>query len=178
MQLKHRMKQNRKATHIQWDVDDLEDLELLPTEIDIPDDMTDMEEISDYITDQTGFCHNGLSLVAFLKSAAMQPSMRKCITDFRIGWKRSSGKEEKRLRKKWKKPENFSGFFLLLGKQNQVFIGSYSVEAKRRLKSTCWRSKQEQISDRRPVFFRLKKRFSVFVICFWLASATKNCSDS
>lgn len=106
------------------------------------------------------------SLVAFLKSAAMQPSMRKCITDFRIGWKRSSGKEEKRLRKKWKKPENFSGFFLLLGKQNQVFIGSYSVEAKRRLKSTCWRSKQEQISDRRPVFFRLKKRFSVFVICF------------
>ena len=42
MQLKHRMKQNRKATHIQWDVDDLED-----------------EEISDYITDQTGFCHNG-----------------------------------------------------------------------------------------------------------------------
>ena len=55
MQLKHRMKQNRKATHIQWDVDDLEDLELLPTEIDIPDDMTDMEEISDYITDQTGF---------------------------------------------------------------------------------------------------------------------------
>ena len=95
-----------------------------------------------------------------------------------IGWKRSSGKEEKRLRKKWKKPENFSGFFLLLGKQNQVFIGSYSVEAKRRLKSTCWRSKQEQISDRRPVFFRLKKRFSVFVICFWLASATKNCSDS
>lgn len=57
------MKRNRKATHIQWDVDELEDLELLPTEIDIPDDipddMTDMEEISDYITDQTGFCHNG-----------------------------------------------------------------------------------------------------------------------
>lgn len=65
-----------------------------------------------------------------------------------------------------------------IGKQNQVFIGSYNVEAKRRLKSTCCRSKQEQISDRRPVFFRLKNRFSVFVICFWLASATKNCSDS
>lgn len=63
MQLKHRMKQNRKATHIQWDVDDLEDLELLPTEIDIPDDMTDMEEISDYITDQTGFCHNGFIVI-------------------------------------------------------------------------------------------------------------------
>lgn len=82
------------------------------------------------------------------------------------------------IERKWKKPENISGFFLLLGKQNQVFIGSYNVEAKRRLKSTCCRSKQEQISDRRPVFFRLKNRFSVFVICFWLASATKNCSDS
>lgn len=111
------MKRNRKATHIQWNVDELEDLELLPTEIDIPDDMTDMEEISDYITDQTGFCHNGFimspSLAAFLKSAAMQPNMRKCITDFRIRWMRSSGKEEKRLRKKWKKPEIFSGFFFV-----------------------------------------------------------------
>ena len=49
----------KKAVNIQWDVDDPEDLELLPKEIDIPDGMTDMEEISDYITDQTGFCHNG-----------------------------------------------------------------------------------------------------------------------
>lgn len=49
----------RKAVNIQWDVDDPEDLELLPKEIDIPDGMTDMEEISDYITDQTGFYHNG-----------------------------------------------------------------------------------------------------------------------
>lgn len=36
-----------------------EDMESLPTEIEIPDGMTDIEEISDYITDQTGFCHNG-----------------------------------------------------------------------------------------------------------------------
>lgn len=53
------MKRNRKATHIQLDVDEPEDMESLPTEIDIPDGMTDIEEISDYITDQTGFCHNG-----------------------------------------------------------------------------------------------------------------------
>lgn len=34
---------------------------LLPkaADIEIPDGMTDIEEISDYITDQTGFCHNG-----------------------------------------------------------------------------------------------------------------------
>lgn len=33
------------------------------------------------------------------------------LEKFRIRWMRSSGKEEKRLRKKWKKPEIFSGFF-------------------------------------------------------------------
>lgn len=32
-----------KATNIKWDVDELEDLEYLPTEIKIPDDMTDEE---------------------------------------------------------------------------------------------------------------------------------------
>lgn len=53
------MKRNRKATHIQWDDDEPDDMESLPTEIEIPDGMTDIEEISDYITDQTGFCHNG-----------------------------------------------------------------------------------------------------------------------
>ena len=87
-------------------------------------------------------------------------------------------KRREAFEKEMEKASDILRLFLLLGKQNQVFIGSYSVEAKRRLKSTCWRSKQEQISDRRPVFFRLKNRFSVFVICFWLASATKNCSDS
>lgn len=52
----------RKAVNIQWDIDDPEDLELLPTKIDIPDEMTDIEEISDYITEQTGFCHKGFTV--------------------------------------------------------------------------------------------------------------------
>ena len=51
-----------KATNIEWDVDELEDLEYLPTEIEIPEGMTDEEEISDYISDETGFCHNGFVL--------------------------------------------------------------------------------------------------------------------
>lgn len=51
-----------KATNIQWDVDDPKDLELLPTEIDIPDGIDDEDEISDYITDETGFCHKGFEL--------------------------------------------------------------------------------------------------------------------
>lgn len=51
-----------KATNIKWDVDFEEDLEVLPTKIEIPDGMTDEEEISDYISDVTGFCHNGFEL--------------------------------------------------------------------------------------------------------------------
>ena len=46
-----------KATNIIWDADDPEDLEGLPTEIDIPEGMTDEDTISDYLSDLTGFCH-------------------------------------------------------------------------------------------------------------------------
>lgn len=64
-----------KATNIQWDIDEIdeEDLEedtksedyaiALPTEIKIPDGMTDKDEISDYLSEQTGFCHFGFELV-------------------------------------------------------------------------------------------------------------------
>lgn len=52
-----------KAINIEWDVDTEEELENLPTEIEIPDGMTDEEKISDYITDETGFCHCGFELV-------------------------------------------------------------------------------------------------------------------
>ena len=52
-----------KAIDIEWDVDNLEDLEYLPTEIEIPDSMVDEEEISDYISNVTGFCHKGYALV-------------------------------------------------------------------------------------------------------------------
>lgn len=51
-----------KAINIIWDADFEEDLENLPTEIEIPNGMTDEEEISDYITEETGFCHKGFEL--------------------------------------------------------------------------------------------------------------------
>lgn len=52
-----------KATNIKWDTDgDMELLKELQTEIDIPEGMTDKEEISDYISDETGFCHYGFVL--------------------------------------------------------------------------------------------------------------------
>lgn len=52
-----------KAINIIWDVDLDEDLKSLPTEIDIPDEMIGEEEISDYITDETGFCHRGFEVI-------------------------------------------------------------------------------------------------------------------
>lgn len=52
-----------KAINIKWDTDrDEEMFENLPTEIEIPNGMTNEEEISDYISDITGFCHYGYVL--------------------------------------------------------------------------------------------------------------------
>ena len=55
-----------KAINIEWDIDDfegdLDELQMLPNEIDIPKDLTD-DDISDYISEVTGFCHKGFELV-------------------------------------------------------------------------------------------------------------------
>lgn len=57
------------AFNIEWDVDDEEDLENLPKEIEIPewiekDDIGQFDEdaISDYLSNVTGFCHKGFKL--------------------------------------------------------------------------------------------------------------------
>lgn len=52
-----------RAVNIIWDVDFEEDLDSLPKEINIPNEMDDEDEISDYISDFTGFCHKGFALV-------------------------------------------------------------------------------------------------------------------
>jgi hypothetical protein len=52
-----------KAINIDWDIDYEEDRESLPTEIEIPADMEDEDEISDYLSDVTGFCHKGFELI-------------------------------------------------------------------------------------------------------------------
>lgn len=52
-----------KANNIKWDVDNEEDKALLPTEIGLPDKMSDDEEISDYLSQVTGYCHYGYNLV-------------------------------------------------------------------------------------------------------------------
>ncbi len=50
-----------KAINIKWDVDDKNDLDFLPTEIDIPNNLRD-DEISDYLSNVTGFCHKSYEL--------------------------------------------------------------------------------------------------------------------
>lgn len=49
-----------KVKKIIWDVDNSEDLQYLPTEIEIPEGMDDGEEIADYLMDylidKTGYC--------------------------------------------------------------------------------------------------------------------------
>lgn len=51
------------AINIQWDVDNNEDLDGLPQRVVLPEGMTDDDEISDYLSDLTGFCHYGFSLI-------------------------------------------------------------------------------------------------------------------
>ena len=50
-----------KATNILWDVDSNNVIHLL-TEIEIPEGMTGTEEISDYLSNTTGYCHKGFCL--------------------------------------------------------------------------------------------------------------------
>ena len=51
-----------RATNIKWDTDgDQDAFDALPQEIQIPKGMT-YEEIEDYLSDQTGFCHMGFEL--------------------------------------------------------------------------------------------------------------------
>lgn len=61
-----------KATNIEWDVDHENDRESLPTEIEIPEDITDENEISDYISDVTGYCHKGFNLILTQKDYEQQ----------------------------------------------------------------------------------------------------------
>jgi hypothetical protein len=51
-----------KAINIDWDIDDDSNI-VLPNEIEIPNGMIDEDDISDYITNETGFCHYGFELV-------------------------------------------------------------------------------------------------------------------
>lgn len=60
------------AYDIKWDTDgDEEILDSLPKEIRIPDGMVDDDEISDYLSDETGFCHAGFKLGIIFRGKIM-----------------------------------------------------------------------------------------------------------
>lgn len=50
-----------KAYNIAWDAEP-DVIDTLPTEIEIPKDITDIYDISNYLSDLTGYCHFGFSL--------------------------------------------------------------------------------------------------------------------
>lgn len=50
------------AYNILWDVGCEDDALFLPEIIHIPDGMEDLDEIADYLSDVTGFCHDGFCL--------------------------------------------------------------------------------------------------------------------
>lgn len=51
-----------KVTHIDWDTNNDKELKAsLPQEMDVPDNIP-TDEISNYISDKVGFCHNGFAL--------------------------------------------------------------------------------------------------------------------
>ena len=59
-----------KAVNIKWDTDgDVKLLEELPTEVEIPDYLiTDdeddlLDEVSDWLSDEFGFCHDAFEIV-------------------------------------------------------------------------------------------------------------------
>lgn len=49
------------AINIRWDIEEYD--VRLPMEIEIPAGMDDPDEISDYLSDVSGFCHDGFDLV-------------------------------------------------------------------------------------------------------------------
>lgn len=59
-----------KAYDIQWDVDLEEDWSYkelikelgLPEEVEIPEGLDDADEIGEYLSDLTGFCHYGFKI--------------------------------------------------------------------------------------------------------------------
>lgn len=73
-----------RAINIEWDTDGDETVvEDLPREIDIPDEVMarldeDEDAVSDYVSEQTGFCHYGFELVEG-KRKVIEKSLKKEI---------------------------------------------------------------------------------------------------
>lgn len=80
-----------KATNIKWDTDgDMEVFNELPTEMIIPDELEEMhkkdkeyalEEISDWLSDETGFCHDGFEVVKVITKESVENELYDFFND-------------------------------------------------------------------------------------------------
>lgn len=80
-----------KAINIKWDTDgDKEVLNDLPTEMIVPDELEEMykkdreyalEEISDWLSDETGFCHDGFEVVKEITKESVENELYDFFND-------------------------------------------------------------------------------------------------
>lgn len=80
-----------KAINIKWDTDgDKEVLNELPTEMIIPDELEELykkdreyalEEISDWLSDETGFCHDGFEIEKVITKESVENELYDFFND-------------------------------------------------------------------------------------------------
>lgn len=80
-----------KAINIKWDTDgDMEVLNALPTEMIIPNELEELykkdreyalEEISDWLSDETGFCHDGFEVVKEITKESVENELYDFFND-------------------------------------------------------------------------------------------------
>lgn len=80
-----------KAINIKWDTDgDEKVLQDLPTEMIIPNELEELykkdreyalEEISDWLSDETGFCHNGFEVVKVITKESVENELYDFFND-------------------------------------------------------------------------------------------------
>lgn len=67
-----------KAININWDTDE-DTAIVLPVSIEIPEDITDEEEISDFLSNITGYCHKGFDLIKEIEPTKKELTRIECI---------------------------------------------------------------------------------------------------
>ena len=80
-----------KAINLKWDTDrDMEVLNELPTEMIIPNELEELykkdreyalEEISDWLSDETGFCHDGFEVVSEITKESVENDLYDFFND-------------------------------------------------------------------------------------------------
>ena len=80
-----------KAINIKWDTDgDMEVFDELPTEMIIPNELEELykkdreyafEEISDWLSDETGFCHGGFEVVKEITKESVENELYDFLND-------------------------------------------------------------------------------------------------